>query len=78
MLTGLHLDPAVLGTVRSAAAFAQAIGVAQRSQAGGAAGEARRRVTIGRNSSTTADLGNGLTAHSTGVAQSLGPISSPQ
>jgi len=78
MVAGVQLDPAVLGTVRSAAAFAQAIGVAQRSQAGGAAGEARRRVTIGRNSSTTADLGDGLTAGSTGVAQSVGPISPPR
>jgi hypothetical protein len=28
MVAGVQLDPAVLGTVRSAAAFAQAIGVA--------------------------------------------------
>jgi hypothetical protein len=77
MLVGVQLDPAALGTVRSAAAFAQAIGVAQRSQARGAAGEARRRVTIGRNSSTTADLGDGLTADSTQVAQ-VGPIATPR
>ena len=76
-LTGLQLDPTVLGTVRSAAAFAQAVGTARLTQAGGATGEARRRVTISRNSSTTADLGDGLTADSTRMAQ-VGPIATPR
>lgn len=73
LLAGLHLDPAALGTGASAAVFARAVGVVQKSQAGGAAGEATRRTTIGRDTRATAELGDGLTADSTDVAGSGGP-----
>lgn len=77
-LAGLRLDPTALGTVRSAAAFARAVGTAQRTQAGGAAGEARRRTTLDRRTDATADLGTGLTTDSVQVAQSGGPIGPPR
>lgn len=77
-LTDLRWDPAALGTPRSAAAFALAIGAAQRSQAGGAAGEARRRAAISRDGSVTANTGDGLTADTARLARSGHPTASPR
>ena len=41
MLADLHLDTVAMGSVGSAAAFAQAVDAAQQSQAGGAAASGR-------------------------------------